>query len=62
MSVSERDLYSNISLYKKINEKRKEMFEIADKHGMESDHTLSISIELDLLINEYLQKQVALYK
>ncbi|KGX83629.1 aspartyl-phosphate phosphatase Spo0E family protein [Pontibacillus marinus] len=42
----------------KIKEKRKEMLDRAMEYGLESDETLNVSQELDLLINQSLQKQI----
>ncbi len=42
----------------KIRKKRKEMLERAKEYGIESDETLIVSQELDLLINQSLQIQI----
>ncbi|WP_236561243.1 aspartyl-phosphate phosphatase Spo0E family protein [Pontibacillus sp. HMF3514] len=42
----------------KIREKRKEMLDRAMEFGIESDETLTVSQELDLLINQSLHKQI----
>ncbi len=42
----------------KIKEKRKEMLDRALEYGIESDETLTVSQELDLLINQSLQQQI----
>ena len=42
----------------KIREKRQEMLDRALEYGIESDETLSVSQELDILINKSLKKQV----
>ncbi|UFU00862.1 aspartyl-phosphate phosphatase Spo0E family protein [Radiobacillus kanasensis] len=40
-------------LQAKIVRKRKRMFQIAEKYGMNSVPTIKISQELDVLINQY---------
>ncbi|MFP3721966.1 aspartyl-phosphate phosphatase Spo0E family protein [Niallia circulans] len=45
-------------LKRKIEQKRKEMYEKADKHGITSNEVLKISQELDILINEKLRSSL----
>ncbi|QDP40021.1 aspartyl-phosphate phosphatase Spo0E family protein [Radiobacillus deserti] len=40
-------------LQAKIVKKRKRMFQIAEKYGMNSRSTIKVSQELDILINQY---------
>lgn len=52
--IIENDEYLGV----KIREKRKEMLDLAVEYGIESDETLNVSQELDLLINQSLKKQL----
>ncbi|WP_102027524.1 aspartyl-phosphate phosphatase Spo0E family protein [Salirhabdus sp. Marseille-P4669] len=46
------------TLYAKIQQKREKMHEIADDFGLDSVKTLTISQELDELINNYLRTKI----
>ncbi|SET92892.1 Spo0E like sporulation regulatory protein [Salinibacillus kushneri] len=52
-SVQEKEV-----LYEEILEKREKMLEIADDHGISSKKTLTVSQELDKLLNRYIKSKL----
>ncbi|GAA0494297.1 aspartyl-phosphate phosphatase Spo0E family protein [Virgibacillus sp. MSP4-1] len=48
----------NELLYEEILEKREKMHEVADDHGISSIKTLTVSQELDHLLNQYIKSKL----
>ncbi|WP_062108697.1 aspartyl-phosphate phosphatase Spo0E family protein [Bacillus niameyensis] len=53
------EVYSTAVLQKEIEEKRKEMFVLAEKLGLQSPEVLIVSKELDKLIAQYQTNSIA---